>query len=425
MATKPSLALIPSGIKQNKVYSVLPSNGDGDFTFSRNGNATRINKDGFIEEVGSGVPRLNYPLIEGEVSGCPSLLLEPASTNLLTYSEDFTDASWINQNLIVNSNIAISPDGTLNASKIIPTTSNTNHLFQNNGGTANATDITSVFAKADGYDYIQIGSWADGTNYANFDLQNGTVTKLGTTPPTIYGIENIGNGWFRIYANVQASGGGTVGIHLISNGNGAWNETFLGDGTNGVLLWGAQLEAGSYPTSYIPTNGSSVTRSAETANGSGDASTFNSSEGVLMAEISQDNNSFNTISISDGGTSDRVTIVYQNNTIKSILVHDNNVVQLEKSAYLQNSFHKVAIKYTSSNVSLIINGFELLTASRGAFADTLNTLQFAQGNGGNNFYGNTKQIQYFDTALTDAELEELTSWTSFNEMAESQLYSVY
>ena len=87
---KPTLALIPSAYKPSTVYSVLPSDGVGDFDFTRAGEATRINKDGLIETVDSNVPRLNYPLIDGVVSGCPSLLLEPLRRNLIRYSEDFS-----------------------------------------------------------------------------------------------------------------------------------------------------------------------------------------------------------------------------------------------------------------------------------------------------------------------------------------------
>jgi hypothetical protein len=81
MATIPSLALIPSGYKASKVYSVLPTDGTGDFTFTRSGNATRVNSEGLIELVSTNVPRLNYPLIDGVVQGCPSLLLEPQRIN--------------------------------------------------------------------------------------------------------------------------------------------------------------------------------------------------------------------------------------------------------------------------------------------------------------------------------------------------------
>ena len=85
---KPKLALIPAA-QGSKFYSVLPSSGVGDFDFTRSGSATRINSQGLIETVGNGVSRLNYPLIDGKVVGCPSHLLEPQRTNLFPYIRGF------------------------------------------------------------------------------------------------------------------------------------------------------------------------------------------------------------------------------------------------------------------------------------------------------------------------------------------------
>ena len=99
MSTIPSLALIPSGYKggssKGTLYSVVPADGTGDFDFTRSGSATRINKEGLIETVGNNVPRLNYPLIDGVVSGCPSLLLEPSRTNNVFYSQEVNNYYWI------------------------------------------------------------------------------------------------------------------------------------------------------------------------------------------------------------------------------------------------------------------------------------------------------------------------------------------
>ena len=112
--------------KAGKIYSLKPTDGTGDFDFTRSGSATRINKDGLIELVSSNVPRLNYPLIDGVVSGCPSLLLEPARTNLLTYSEDFSNAYWTKSNVSLTSGF-ISPDGTANAFKLVENNSTGAH----------------------------------------------------------------------------------------------------------------------------------------------------------------------------------------------------------------------------------------------------------------------------------------------------------
>ena len=98
----PTLTMIPSGYKAQKVYSVLPTNGDGDFTFNRNDTGTRVNKNGLIEQVATDVPRLDY-----SDGSCPSLLLEPASTNLALYSQEFTNSYWGIGNTIRTSGFCI------------------------------------------------------------------------------------------------------------------------------------------------------------------------------------------------------------------------------------------------------------------------------------------------------------------------------
>ena len=110
---------IPSAYKKSvsngTLYSVVPSNGDGDFTFTRGSSATRVNKDGLIEEVSSHIARLDYPLIDGEVQDCPALLLEPSRTNLLIRSEELDNASWPLSGSTVTANQIVSPDGSQNA----------------------------------------------------------------------------------------------------------------------------------------------------------------------------------------------------------------------------------------------------------------------------------------------------------------------
>ena len=111
---KPKIALVPSA-QGSKFYSVLPSSGVGDFDFTRSGGATRINSQGLIETVADGVSRLNYPLIDGKVVGCPSHLLEPSKQNALQRSEEFDNSYWINNGVTISANQIISPSGSLTA----------------------------------------------------------------------------------------------------------------------------------------------------------------------------------------------------------------------------------------------------------------------------------------------------------------------
>ena len=137
----PSLAMIPSGYKDGKVYSVLPTNGDGDFDFSRGSNATRVNKDGLIETVTGDTPRLDY-----SDSSCPSLLLEPQRTNLITYSEDFSNSAYSKTMCTVTANQAISPDGTQNAD--LMTATDDDARLEDQVGSSGAEYNQSIYVKS-------------------------------------------------------------------------------------------------------------------------------------------------------------------------------------------------------------------------------------------------------------------------------------
>ena len=429
MATTPSLALIPSGYKALRLYSVLPADGTGDFDFTRSGSATRVNKEGLIETVGSNVPRLNYPLIDGVVSGCPSLLLEPERRNLVQYSEDFTQG-WTIDNSSVTSNQVISPDGTLNADKLVESATTEQHRIYSVTVTTSAAQYTSsVFAKAGERGWISIEA-VQGGGRVWFDLINGVVGS--NTASSIGTIKQYPNGWYKC-SNTWTDIGGSGNRSFINVCSGDSIISYTGDGTSGIYIWGAQLEAGSYPTSYIPNYGTAlgVTRAAETCNNAGDANTFNDSEGVLFAEISAlaNDTNYELISISDGTNNIHVDLGFNNTTTESYkqvkFGGDNIFGDLTDPIADQTTPNKMAIKYKSGDSCFYVNGFKIDSSST-AFTPTssFNELKFSYFDGGDKFYGNTKQIQYFNTALNNTDLETLTSWRSFNEMANALQYTI-
>ena len=416
---KASLIMTPSGVKTDKLYSNKPYNGNGDFTFDRNlPTATRVNKDGYIESVAADVPRLNYPLIDGVVQDSPSLLLEPARTNSQDYSEDFT-TGWGKQAISVTSNAAISPDGTLTADKIIPSTSATTHQIYYLSRISSQTAVMSVFAKAGGISTFNILDGTSAVNGSSFDLSNKSVTNSGNGNGLI---EDYGNGWFR--CSTVAT---TTGFRIYCPNSAG---TSFGDGVSGVYFWGAQLEIGSYVTSYIPNLlTGSTTRSAETANGAGTAAEFNDSEGVLFAEIADiyDSTTSRVLGLSDGTLNNRMFFKFYtvSNGIIATLVSSSGGAnpQITVTTSDTSNYNKIALKYSVSEFNLWVNGFELGSDTVTNTPNNLSNISFDTASL-NDFYGNTKQVAYFKTALTDSELEALTSWTSFNEMATGQEYSI-
>ena len=222
---------------ENYNYKPLP------FSFDRASSGTVVNKAGLIETVGSGEPRIDY---KDDVNG--ALLLEPARTNYVTYSNDFTDSSWLKTDATAVSGV-ISPDGTSNAFTLSNTASS--GIIQK-AVSLTGLRVVSIFAKKGTHRYLRVGAYGGTNSYANFDLENGVVADGANA-----NIENYGNGWFRCICH--SADGTTGGVQIFASNNAIGAAT-----TNGsIQIYGAQLEAGSYATSYIPTQGSAVTRLAD------------------------------------------------------------------------------------------------------------------------------------------------------------------
>ena len=427
---KASLVHIPSGYKNGTLYNVLPNDADGDFDFTRASTATRVNKDGLIETVATGTPRLDYPLLDGVVQDCPALLLEPSRKNEVTYSEDFSKLSSVS-NLTITINQAISPDGSLTASSIIDNaTLGVHRTFTVYSTTIpTSTAVTHyVFAKKKEHKWFQLSTGGNTNDrWANFDLENGIIGNSSASANAE--INDYGNGWYRcsIQATSTATNASMAGLLTLTNNEDVTSRSPSYSGSvGGVYVWGLQIEQGSYATSYIPTSGSSVTRSADVCNGA--EADFNSSEGVLYANVSAlaDDDTTRRLSISDGTNDDRVLIGYSSSDRLQYVVSGGGTVFVNKLITVSDITlpTKTAFKYKLNDCAVWINGFEVDTDTSASMPSTLNTLNFDQANGTEDFYGKTKEVIAFNEALSDTELEALTSYDSFTEMATEQLYTI-
>ena len=252
-----SLVLVPSGTKAQKIYAQKPLTTDGQLAFTRSTTATRVNSAGLIEASAINVPRLDYLN-----SSCPRLLLEPQRTNLALYSEQMDNASWIKLNGSVTANAAVSPDGYTNADSFVPNTTSGIHALRSNLFNQSATAAHSWFVKANGYSKVAVRESELVGNYASFNLATGTLISTNQTGSIV----NYGNGWYRLTLVDTTTGvNAQTSIVVLPDSYTTGTPIFdwSGDGTKGVLAYGAMVELGSYSTSYIPTLGAAVTRGAD------------------------------------------------------------------------------------------------------------------------------------------------------------------
>jgi hypothetical protein len=362
------------------------------------------------------VARFDHNPVTGESLG---LLIEEQRTNLLTYSEQFDDAAWVKSALNISANTAVAPDGTLSADGIVPTTASAAHFLDSIAisFTSGTAYTQSVYAKALGTAGYRLRLRFNAAAFtsittADFDLVSGTVT--GTSGTITATITPVGNGWYRCTATATATATASSDIYLLilsSNGT----QTHTGDGFSGALLWGAQLEAGAFPTSYIATVASAVTRSADAASmtGANFSSWFNNAEGTLYAEASpQTSNAlgYALFEVNDATATNRIglfKLVTTGNA--SMAVRTGDVTQVSTNNGAWPSSGKLAGAYAVNDFSSVLNGGAAATDTSGTLPLVTQAIFGARGDGANRLTGTIRKIAYYPKRLTNAELQGLTS----------------
>jgi hypothetical protein len=371
------------------------------------------------------VTRDNVPRIDYTGGGCPHILAEPERTNLIPYSEDFS-SNWTTSNLSVVEHSTTSPSGETNADKLKEDSSNSSHTIRygspNTPVTNGAVYTMSFFAKKEERTSIRFSNAAMSSTDGKFNLSNGQVISSGSSATN--SMVDYGNGWYRCIMTFTSTS--TIAQANISILNANDDITYQGDGSSGLYVWGVQIEAGSYATSYIPNFGTAlgVTRNQDIFTRDGIGSLINSTEGVLFVEMAalSDDLTFRSISLNDGTNTNSVGIRYRtdSNRINAIIKDDNGVTfQMNFDVSDITQFNKIALKYKSGDNSLYINGTEVSTnSSTFSFTSALNDASFNRGDGNDEFFGKVKQLQVYNTALggspydatlSDARLAALTS----------------
>ena len=362
------------------------------------------------------VPRLTY---EG---GCPSLLLEPQRTNLVTYSEQFDDSSWNKNACTISANVATDPSGYVGADKFIPNNGSSAANFQkvNFAASGSTAYSFSVFVKASGFTSVDIGLIGrspayNGGAFAQVNLSTGVITStyvdLTWTSATSK-IDALNDGWYRVSVS-GVSPSGTTGLTP------AVISSTTGNGTDGILVWGAQTEAGSYPTSYIPTTSAAVTRIADAAYKTGISSLIGQTEGTLFVELKHSitNTTEDTRFILSNNTYDNwLFFSIENGTSLRYYMTTAGVNLLDTT--ISNVFptagvYKVALAYQDDLFTIYVNGVQKVNNTNSTTIPAMSAFLLSGKEGITSAVElvnkQVNQAALFKTRLTNDQLAALTT----------------
>jgi hypothetical protein len=380
---------------------------DPRITFTRASTATFTGSDGLIQTAAIDTPRFDYNPTTLAPLG---LLIEEQRVNLFTYSDDFSNASWIKQNMTLSTDVVNGPDNATMADKLImnsgidPGAGNQNGLRKTQALTAGSYTY-SIFAKAAEFDVLRVRENSETGGLMNLNLTTGAITidSFAIAQFERASAVSFANGWWRLSwtSKNNMSNMDRYCIRAASTGN----------GTSGFFIWGAQLEAGEFPTSYIPTEASQVTRSADAASmtGTNFSSWYNAAEGTLFAEYSAVASGIRTINALNDGTDNESIRLRTNATNPLFTVTDGGVDQADVDAgtVASNIVYKFAGAYMANSFAASISGGAAVTDTSG----TLPTVDRAMlGNSAANNYlnGYLRKIAYYPRRLSNAELQRIT-----------------
>jgi hypothetical protein len=351
-------------------------------------------------------PRFDYDPVTLAAKG---LLIEEQRTNLATYSEAFDNAAWTKANATISANSTTAPDGTTTADTLLDNTSAAAHYLSAGFTLTTAAYTFSVYVKSAGATWIALEVYDGGAKLSYFNVVTG-VTGSNASGNTST-ITPVGNGWYRCtLTRTFASTTNDAAVYLAS-ADGTFNYT--GTGTSGVYLWGAQLEAGAFATSYIPTVASTVTRSADVASVNTLSPWFNALESTLYLEADTLSTVQPTAYLAafHDGTSNELFGIPQVNTAVGALITDGGVIvaNFNQSSISANTIFKFVATFKLNDIAISLNGASV-TSDTSATLPTVTTLTLgARNSSGSPSSCHLRRVAYYPRRLTNAELQALTA----------------
>jgi hypothetical protein len=360
----------------------------------------------------------NTPRLDYTDSSCPALLLEPLRTNLINHSEYIAaGVTWsAASGMTSENNSVVSPEGVQNATKLIrPNSTGAAWVKEGNiSATIGLNQVVSVFAKSGSNNILNITYYDQTANdlFFNYDLSNGTIYSAPTSSAYYVdaGIEDYGNGWYRCYAIAEA---GRVDpqfqLSVGVNRGGAANSY--------LYVYGASHEKDvNYPTSYIPTYGSSVSRVEETTYVTSATDIIGQTEGTMFVEYDQNligqSATRRIMALSNGTTSNRIVVyVSSSNKIDFYVRTSSGQLFLGTSAnFNTKGMHKIAAAYKNGDYVVYLDGTQIISgAGTAGTIPACNRIDLGNQMGANDLFEPVHQAMLFKTRLSNEELAALTT----------------
>jgi hypothetical protein len=378
--------------------------------------ATRVNSSGYIETVNANLPRFDYDPVTLAPKG---LLIEETRANILLFSDQFNNVAWSTARGTITANSILAPNGLVAADKFTEdSTTNTRGTNQSVTITAAATHTASVYLKNIDRRYVSliVANTTTGLNayLATFDLQTGTSTTqirgLGTVASA--SMVDGGNGYYR--CSVTGTIPDTGAIIIVSPATTATplmstygRESYLGDGVKAFYFWGADLEAGAFPTSYIPTTTTSLTRNADVVSmtGTNFSSWYNATSGAILARARQSviTGTRPSIYMSNGTANNIISLRGLAANPELYIKATTDQAQIDAGTLTANSSFGLVGAWTTDNCAAAINGGAAVTDT----SATITTVdQMLIGSDGTNYLnGQVERISYWPQRIINAEAQ--------------------
>lgn len=354
-------------------------------------------------------PRLDYDPVTLVAKG---LLVEDARSNLITYSAELDNVAWTPAASSISASAIVSPDGVSSAEKIVENSATAVHAINTPNITYAATTVytVTVYAKKGerNWMYMQFSTAPfGGTLRGWFNIDTGVV---GVTQNVTCSIIPVGNGWFRCSMTATSTVGGT-GIVAIACTTADAVTSYAGDGTSGLYLWGAQLEASSFATSYIPTGASQVTRVADVASVSTQAFPYSTTAGswvVNMQTLYSGAPVGNAYILNyDGNTSKRVA--YINSGDQNLFSFDGSTT-VQAAGDITGSVSKIASAYDATNRYLVSNAGTVASGTVAAGYSSASAVYLGNVNTSSALInGHIRQVTYLPRRISNDELQTRTT----------------